>query len=129
MAEQTTIVETTDSFDGMGHLTIKGRTLTMNSTGTAAGAFPMSESEFTCTGTYAVKANGDYSQQATCTGTVLSGGSAGQSFVNATSSGGRMNGKFLIIRDTNPSAETITFSTSGTFTRLCGRSGLAIKVE
>jgi hypothetical protein len=123
VAEQTTILETTDSYDGLGHITIKGRTLTMNNSNTAAGSFPMSESEFTCSGTYSVSTNGNYTQQATCTGTTLSGGSAGQSFVNTTSSGGRVSGKLLLIRDTAPTAETITFSTSGTFTR-CPSKGL-----
>lgn len=120
------IVETTRSYDGEGGLTITGRAFQMS----AAAPFPTTESEFTCTGTYQVGENNSFSESNTCAGTVVTGTVAGQTFTqSAAATDGHVRGKTIVIAETHAQPPTVvTLSAAGAFFRLCGSSGMGVKI-
>jgi len=88
--------------------------------------------DFTCTGTYQVNADGSFSEDMSCFGTVVAGVLAGQSF---TQTGVHRTGHIgvlaqtLVIGNTGTNLENVTFSLAGSFARICGRSGAAVKIR
>ena len=112
---------------------VDGHLLLVGHTGISASSFPVTENTFTCNLTYAVSPDGSFTENASCSGMILSGLRAGQTF---TTTGIGMRGQItgggrtLLLDDTNGNVETITFSgppTPSTFQRICNRSGTAVK--
>lgn len=126
----TRTLETIRSYDGEGAVTITGRTFQVATTATAPGNFPVNESAFSCTGTYQVNDDLSFSETVICSGTVISGATAGQTFVQSpTSSSGQIRGKTLLLKDTIATQSSITLSGAGTLFRLCSAAGTAVKVD
>jgi hypothetical protein len=90
------------------------------------------ELDFTCTGTYQVSADRSFSEDMSCSGTVIAGILAGQTF---TQTGIHRTGHIgilaqtLVISGTGTNLENITFSLLGSQTRICGRSGTAVRIR
>ena len=110
---------------------VDGHLLFVDHTATFTGAFPVTENTFTCNLTYAVSPDGSFTENASCSGTILSGPRAGQTF-STTGIGMRGQitggGRTLLLDDTNGNVETITFSgPPSTLQRVCNRSGTAVK--
>ena len=126
----TRMIESTNTYGGDGTFSSVGRTLQMNGAATAPGSFPMNESEFSCSGTYQVNGDGTFTETSTCSGTVISGATAGETFnQSAVTIHGQIRGKVLVLQNTSTVTPiTLTLSRSGTFIRLCGSSGSAVKV-
>lgn len=116
---------------GQGSI-VDGHLLLVDHTGTSVSSFPVAENTFTCNLTYAVNPDGSFTEIASCSGTILSGFRAGQTF---TAIGIQMRGQItaggrtLLLDDTSANVETITFSGGPPFTlqRVCNRSGTAVK--
>lgn len=126
---QTIVAKGVQSFDGDGNFTASLRAFVTNSSGTAAGGFPVSEVELTCSGTYQVNADHSFTTVRSCTGVALSGVIAGQTLTQSPIAGnGHIRGKMLQFADATPSVETTTLSLFGTSFRICGRSGTAVKI-
>lgn len=115
------------TYNGDGTGTSISTTLQVNNT-----AISVSQSQSTCDITYAVNPDNSYTEQLTCSGTILAGPSAGQTFtITGSSRQGQIaqGGQALLIAGIETNVETVNLSTSGTRQRICGRSGHAIKVH
>lgn len=129
--EQTAVIERVNTYDGNGNVTSVGHAMQVNSNALNAGAFPTSESDFTCSGTYQVNEDNSFSETQTCSGTVLTGVVAGQTFTQTPGTlTGQVRGKHILIKDTSTATPVvITLSGAGSFTRLCGQAGSGIKIK
>lgn len=95
-------------------------------------AISVNQSQTTCDITYAVNTDNSYTEQLSCSGTVLAGPSEGQTFtITGIGRQGQIaqGGQALLIADIETNVETLNLSTSGPFKRICARSGHAIKVH
>ncbi len=123
----TSTVEMVQTYNGDGTSNAVGRAFN-----TINNAARQSEHEFTCAGTYQVNNDGSFSEDMTCSGTVLSGNNANQTL---TQTGihrtGRMGilAQTLVISDTGANVEDLTLSGPGSFPQICGRSGTAVKIR
>lgn len=95
-------------------------------------ASAQNELSFTCNGTYLVADDRSFSEEMACSGSIVAGILVGQTF---TQSGVRRTGRIghgaqtLVISDTSPNLENITFSGFGSNARICGRSGTGVKIR
>ena len=95
-------------------------------------ATAQNELDFTCSGTYLVNDDRSFSEEMTCSGSIVAGALVGQTF---TQTGVRRTGRIghgartLVISDTRPDLENITFSGFGSNARMCGRSGTGVKIR
>jgi len=127
VSQLTSTVEMVQTYDGDGASSAVAHAVNIIN-----NASNQNELAFTCTGTYQVNAHGSFSEQMSCSGTVVAGILAGQSF---TQSGVHRSGHIgalaqtLVISDTATNLENITFSLNGSFSRICGRSGTAVKIR
>jgi hypothetical protein len=96
------------------------------------GQTAASRSQTTCNIGYAVNPDLSFTENLSCTGSILSGPSAGNTFtITGVQLQGQISpkGKILIFSDTNDNVETLTLE-PGTRVRLriCGRSGTGVKL-
>lgn len=129
---QTASTELTITYNGDGTSTAVGRVLNLTNGATATGNLPVSASEFTCTGTYQVDEDRSFTEVMSCSGSVLAGASAGQTFSEAdyrVSGQIGPHGAMLVVGNTDPQVESITLSASGTTSRICARTGTAVKIR
>jgi hypothetical protein len=114
------------TYDGHGKSTAAAHALNVFGTGV------VNELDYTCTGTYQVSNNSSFSEDITCSGTIIAGVAAGQTF---TQTGLHHTGHIgflaqtLVMSDTSTNVENITFSVIGSLSRLCGSSGTAVKIR
>jgi hypothetical protein len=117
--------------DGTGTVT-DGESINLINDAAPVGSLPVGQSQFTCNLTYTVNADRSFTEAQSCNGTILSGSAVGQTFsqTGIQFQGQIAQGRRTLLRsDTIPSVETNTLSTFGTFRRICGRSGTAIKLR
>jgi hypothetical protein len=126
--ELTSAIEMVQTYNGDGTSSAMGHALNIINNATN-----QNELDFTCTGTYQVNADGSFSEDLNCSGTVVAGPIAGQTF---TQPGIRRTGHIgifaqtLVISNTRSNLESITFSgTPIPLARICGRSGTAVRVR
>ncbi len=121
------VIETTRTYNGDGTLTLVGRTFQVN---TPSGTFPTSESEFTCSGTYQVNEDDSFAETNTCSGNVLTGAAASQTFTQSpVTINGQIRGKTLLFKETRAlPATVVTLSVAGDFFRLCATTGTGVKL-
>jgi hypothetical protein len=126
--ELTTAVEMIQTYNGDGTSSAAGHMLNIINNATN-----QNELDFTCTGTYQVNADGSFSEDMSCSGTVVAGPISGQTF---TQTGIHRTGHIgifaqtLVISNTRSNLESITFSgTPIPLARICGRSGTAVKIR
>jgi len=126
VSQLTSTIEMVQTYNGDGTSSASAHAVNIIS-----GGINQNELDFTCTGTYQVNADGSFSEDMSCTGSVIAGLIAGQTFTQA---GIHRTGHIgilaqtLVISDTGTNQENITFSAAGSFTRICGRSGTAVKI-
>ena len=96
----------------------------------ATNSFAAGTSELNCNLTYVVNPDLSFTEESACTGTVLTGSLAGETFVSGGMLQGQISpkGDILIYSDTDDNVQTITLSGAGQFLRICGLSGTAIKL-
>jgi hypothetical protein len=135
------------SYNGDGTGTITGMNLNTFSVPDAVlfgapGSRAASQSDFACNTTYNVAPDGTFSENFTCTGTVIAGPNVGRVF---SSTGVQVNGQIgvgnniLTLSDHSPNVETVQFWNVGSDPtqdppdfvrfRICGRTGTAVKVQ
>jgi hypothetical protein len=126
--ELTSAIEMVQTYNGDGTSSAVGHALNIINVGTN-----QNELDFTCTGTYQVNNDGSFSEDLSCSGTVVAGPIAGQTF---TQPGIRRTGHIgifaqtLVISNTRSNLESITFSGTGSpLARNCGRSGTAVRIR
>ena len=125
VSQLTSTVEMVQTYNGDG--TSSAVAHAMNVINNASN---QNELDFTCNGTYQVNNDGSFSEDMSCSGTVIAGILAGQTF---TQTGIHRTGhigilaRTLVINGTGTNLENITFSVLGSQTRICGRSGAAVK--
>jgi len=123
----TSTVEMVQTYNGDGTSSAAGHALNVIN-----NAARQSGHDFTCAGTYQVNNDGSISEDMICSGTVVAGLNTDQTF---TQTGVRRAGRIgilaqtLVIGDTGVNVENITFSVSGAFPQICGRSGTAVKIR
>jgi hypothetical protein len=126
------VVETKRSYDGEGNVSITGRTFQLASTATAPGSFPVSESEFTCSGTYEVNDDLTFSETFSCAGNIVVGAGAGLTFTQEPrTTSGRIHKKKILFSDTRGQPQTV-IQVQGVATpsfRLCAGSGIGVKIK
>ncbi len=127
-SELTSTIETIQTYNGDGTSSAVGHALNIINNATN-----QNELDFTCTGTYQVNADGSFSEDMSCSGTVVAGPIAGQTFTqNGIHRTGHIGilAQTLVISDTRSNFEFITFSgTNSPITRICGRSGTGVRVR
>lgn len=126
------VVETKRSYDGEGNVSITGRSFQLASTATAPGSFPVSESEFTCSGTYQVNDDLTFSEAITCAGNIIVGAGAGLTFTQEpTTTKARIHKKKILFSDTRGQPQTV-IQVQGVPTqsfRLCASNGIGVKIK
>lgn len=126
------IVESKRHYDGAGNVSITGRTFQLASTATAPGAFPVSESEFTCSGTYQVNDDLTFAETITCAGNIVVGAGAGLTFTQAPiTTNARIHKKKILFSDTRGQPQTV-IQVQGVATpsfRLCASNGIGVKIK
>lgn len=99
----------------------------------ATGKIPVTENIGTCDLSYTVNPDRMFTYEATCSGTILSGYLAGETFdIDGIAGIGQMDqtGRILLLSGPlETSVETINLSQSGTIKRICNRTGTAVKVH
>ena len=125
--ELTSAVEMVQTYNGDGTSSAAGRMLNIINVATN-----QNELDFTCTGIYQVNADGSFSEVLDCSGTVVAGPIAGQTFMQpGIHRSGHIGilAQTLVVSNTRSSLESITFSGTGVqLARICGRSGSAVKI-
>lgn len=117
------------AYNGDGTMTAVGRSFQLTALNTAAGGFPVSESTINCTGTYQVNPDFTFTETLICSGNVLSGASAGQTYTSSPATfSGRIQSTLLVLSDTSTNPITITLSSGTVLHRMCSTSGTAIKI-
>jgi hypothetical protein len=127
VSQLTSTVEMVQTYNGDGTSSAVARAMNVIN-----NASNQNELDFTCTGTYQVNSDGSFSEDMSCSGTVIAGILTGQTF---TQTGIRRTGHIgafaqtLVISGTGTNLENVTFSQLGSRTRICGRSGAAVKLR
>ena len=123
----TSTIEMVQTYNGDGTSSARAHALNIINNATA-----QNELDFTCSGTYLVNDDRSFTEEMSCSGTILAGALVGQTF---TQTGVRWNGHIghraqtLVISNTSPNLENITFSGFGSNARICGRSGTGVKLR
>jgi hypothetical protein len=129
ISELTSTIEMVQTYNGDGTSSaVGGHALNIINNATN-----QNELDFTCTGTYQVNNDGSFSEDLNCSGTVVAGPIAGQTFTQPGIHRSGHIGIFaqtLVISNTGSNLESITFSGSGiALARICGRSGTAVRIR
>ena len=123
----TSTIEMVQTYNGNGTSSATAHALNVINNGTA-----QNELEFTCSGTYLVSDDRSFSEEMTCSGSIIVGALVGQTFtqtgIRRAGHIGR-GGQTLVISDTRPNLENITFSGFGSNSRICGRSGTGVRIR
>jgi hypothetical protein len=121
-------------FNGDGTGTMDINQLGISPNLVATGQMPVTENIGTCDSTYNVHPDKMFTYEAACSGTILSGYLAGETFdINGIAGVGQIDqtGRILLLSGAmETSIETINLSPSGMiFERICNRAGTAVKVH
>jgi len=126
------VTKTKRSYDGNGNVVITGRTFQLSSTATAPGSFPVSESEFTCTGTYQVNDDLTFSETFACAGNIVVGVVAGRTFTQEPrTTSGRIHKQKIYLSGTRGQPQTVIQVQDAPTPsyRLCAGGGTGVKIK